>query len=132
STSRSSTTGSGNRLGWATCHLPYSRSDTMKICSLLNPLDSTIANRPHHTQALITQIPKIAVCNRHHSVEQQLCRWLLSSIDRSPSNELTVTQELIAHMLGVRREGITEATGKLLHAGLISYRRGHITVLDRS
>ncbi|MBU1691252.1 MAG: Crp/Fnr family transcriptional regulator [Gammaproteobacteria bacterium] len=85
-----------------------------------------------YTQALITQISQIAVCNRHHSVEQQLCRWLLTSIDRSPSNELIVTQELIGHMLGVRREGITEAAGKLLHAGLISYRRGHITVLDRS
>jgi len=85
-----------------------------------------------YTQALITQVSQTAVCNRHHSVEQQLCRWLLSSLDRSPSNELTVTQELIARMLGVRREGITEAAGKLLHAGLISYRRGHITVLDRS
>jgi len=85
-----------------------------------------------YTQVLITQVSQTAVCNRHHSVEQQLCRWLLSSLDRSPSNELTMTQELIAHMLGVRREGITEAAGKLLHADLISYRRGHITVLDRS
>ena len=84
-----------------------------------------------YTQALITQVSQTAVCNRHHSVEQQLCRWLLSSLDRSPSNELTLTQELIASMLGVRREGITEAAGKLQHAGLISYRRGHITVLDR-
>jgi len=85
-----------------------------------------------YTQALITQTSQTAVCNRHHSVEQQLCRWLLLSLDRSPSNELTMTQELIASMLGVRREGITEAAGKLQHAGFISYRRGHITVLDRS
>ena len=73
-----------------------------------------------------------AVCNRHHSVEQQLCRWLLLTLDRLPSNELTITQELIASMLGVRREGITETAGNLQRAGLISYRRGHITVLDRS
>jgi Mn-dependent DtxR family transcriptional regulator len=73
-----------------------------------------------------------AACNRHHSVEQQLCRWLLLTLDRLPSNELVMTQELVASMLGVRREGITEAAGKLQHAGIISYRRGHITVLDRS
>lgn len=85
-----------------------------------------------YTQALITQISQTAVCNRHHSVEQQLCRWLLLTLDRLPSNELTMTQELIASMLGVRREGITEAAGKLQQAGVISYRRGHITVLDRS
>jgi len=85
-----------------------------------------------YTQALITQISQTAVCNRHHSVEQQLCRWLLSTLDRLPSNELTMTQELIAGMLGVRREGITEAAGHLQQAGFISYRRGHITVLDRS
>ena len=85
-----------------------------------------------YSQALITQISQIAACNRHHSVEQQLCRWLLLSLDRSPSNELTLTQELIASALGVRREGITEAAGKLQRAGFISYRRGHITVLDRS
>ncbi|MBU1691258.1 MAG: Crp/Fnr family transcriptional regulator [Gammaproteobacteria bacterium] len=85
-----------------------------------------------YTQALITQISQTAVCNRHHSVEQQLCRWLLLTIDRLPSNELTMTQELIASMLGVRREGITEIAGNLQRAGLISYRRGHITVLDRS
>ena len=72
-----------------------------------------------------------AVCNRHHSVEQQLCRWLLLSLDRLPSNELTMTQELIANMLGVRREGVTEAAGKLQKLGLINYSRGHITVLDR-
>jgi CRP-like cAMP-binding protein len=84
-----------------------------------------------YTQALLTQMAQTAVCNRHHSVEQQLCRWLLLSLDRLPSNELTMTQELIANMLGVRREGVTEAAGKLQAAGLIDYSRGHITVLDR-
>jgi CRP-like cAMP-binding protein len=72
-----------------------------------------------------------AVCNRHHTVDQQLCRWLLLSLDRLPSNKLAMTQELIANMLGVRREGVTEAAGKLQEAGLIHYTRGHITVLDR-
>jgi len=85
-----------------------------------------------YTQALMTQMSQTAACNRHHSVEQQLCRWLLLTLDRLPSNELTMTQELIAGMLGVRREGITEAAGNLQRAGLISYRRGHITVIDRS
>ena len=84
-----------------------------------------------YTQALITQMAQTAVCNRHHSVEQQLCRWLLLSLDRLPSNELTMTQELIANMLGVRREGVTEAAGHLQDAGLIHYSRGHIAVLDR-
>jgi CRP-like cAMP-binding protein len=84
-----------------------------------------------YTQALITQMAQTAVCNRHHSVEQQLCRWLLLSLDRLPSNELSMTQELIANMLGVRREGVTEAAGKLQAAGLIEYSRGKITVLDR-
>jgi CRP-like cAMP-binding protein len=84
-----------------------------------------------YTQALITQMAQTAVCNRHHSVEQQLCRWLLLSLDRLSSNELTMTQELIANMLGVRREGVTEAAGKLQAAGLIEYSRGKITVLDR-
>ena len=84
-----------------------------------------------YTQALLTQMAQTAVCNRHHSVEQQLCRWLLLSMDRLPSNELTMTQELIANMLGVRREGVTEAAGKLQADGLINYSRGHITVLDR-
>ena len=84
-----------------------------------------------YTQALITQMAQTAVCNRHHSVEQQLCRWLLLSLDRLPSNELTMTQELIANMLGVRREGVTEAAGNLQAAGLIQYSRGKITVLDR-
>ena len=85
-----------------------------------------------YTQALITQMAQTAVCNRHHSVEQQLCRWLLLSLDRLASNELTMTQELIANMLGVHRKGVTEAAGKLQAAGLIHYRRGKITVLDRS
>jgi len=84
-----------------------------------------------YTQALITQMSQTAVCNRHHSVDQQLCRWLLLSLDRLASNELTMTQELIANMLGVRREGVTEAAGKLQDAGLIQYRRGKITVIDR-
>ncbi len=84
-----------------------------------------------YTQALITQMAQTAVCNRHHSLEQQLCRWLLLSLDRLSSNELTMTQELIANMLGVRREGVTEAAGNLQRAGLIRYSRGHIEVLDR-
>jgi CRP-like cAMP-binding protein len=85
-----------------------------------------------YTQALITQMAQTAVCNRHHTVDQQLCRWLLLSLDRLASSELTMTQELIANMLGVRREGVTEAAGKLQDAGLITYRRGKITVLDRA
>jgi CRP-like cAMP-binding protein len=84
-----------------------------------------------YTQALITQMAQTAVCNRHHSVDQQLCRWLLLSLDRLQSNELIMTQELIANMLGVRREGVTEAAGKLQAAGVIHYRRGKITVVDR-
>src|SRR6202790_5829190 len=84
-----------------------------------------------YTQALLTQMAQTAVCNRHHSVDQQLCRWLLLSFDRLSVNQLTMTQELIANMLGVRREGVTEAAGKLQGAGLISYHRGRITVLDR-
>jgi CRP-like cAMP-binding protein len=84
-----------------------------------------------YTQALITQMAQTAVCNRHHSVDQQLCRWLLLSLDRLRSNQLTMTQELIANMLGVRREGVTEAAGKLQELNVISYARGKITVLDR-
>ena len=84
-----------------------------------------------YTQALMTQMAQTAVCNRHHSLEQQLCRWLLLTLDRLPGNELVMTQELCASMLGVRREGITEAAGNLQRAGLISYRRGHIAVTDR-
>ncbi len=85
-----------------------------------------------YTQALITQMAQTAVCNRHHTLEQQLCRWLLLTLDRLPTNELIMTQELVASMLGVRREGITEAAGNLQRAGLISYRRGHIAVTDRA
>jgi CRP-like cAMP-binding protein len=85
-----------------------------------------------YTQALMTQMTQSAVCNRHHSIEQQLCRWLLLTLDRAPSGELVMTQELVASMLGVRREGITEAAGNLQRAGIISYRRGHISVIDRS
>jgi len=85
-----------------------------------------------YTQALITQMSQTAACNRHHSVEQQLCRWLLLTLDRIPSHELIMTQELVASMLGVRREGITETAGMLQRAGVIRYRRGHIAVLQRS
>jgi CRP-like cAMP-binding protein len=84
-----------------------------------------------YTQALITQMAQTAVCNRHHSLDQQLCRWLLLSLDRLQGNELVMTQELIANMLGVRREGVTESALKLQQAGLIRYARGHISVLDR-
>jgi CRP-like cAMP-binding protein len=84
-----------------------------------------------YTQSLLTQMAQTAVCNRHHSVDQQLCRWLLLTIDRLPTPEITTTQELISSMLGVRREGVTEAAGKLQKADVISYRRGHIKVLDR-
>ena len=85
-----------------------------------------------YTQALITQMSQTAVCNRHHSLDQQLCRWLLLSLDRLNSDQLAMTQELIANMLGVRREGVTEAAGNLQQAGLIRYQRGHITVIDRA
>lgn len=84
-----------------------------------------------YTQTLLTQIAQVAVCNRHHLLEQQLCRWLLISLDRLNSSELSITQESIANMLGVRREGVTEAAGKLQQAGLIEYHRGHITILNR-
>jgi len=84
-----------------------------------------------YTQALLTQMAQTAVCNRHHTVDQQLCRWLLLSLDRLPTNQLCMTQELIANMLGVRREGVTEAAGRLQRAGLIDYSRGRIAVLDR-
>jgi len=84
-----------------------------------------------YTRALMTQMAQTAVCNRHHSVEQQLSRWLLLSMERVPSRELTMTHELVASMLGVRRESVTEAAGNLQKAGIISYRRGHISVLDK-
>jgi CRP-like cAMP-binding protein len=85
-----------------------------------------------YTQALMTQVTQTAACNRHHSVEQRLCRWLLLAVDRSGGRELVMTHELVAGMLGVRREGVTEAAGRLQQAGCISYRRGHISVLDRT
>ncbi len=85
-----------------------------------------------YTQALMTQMAQIAVCNRHHALEQQLCRWLLLSLDRLPSNQFTMTHELIANMLGVRREGVTETAGKLQARGIVHFSRGHITVLDRA
>jgi CRP-like cAMP-binding protein len=85
-----------------------------------------------YTQALMAQMTQTAVCNRHHSVEQQLCRWLLVTLDRVPSGQIVMTQELVAGMLGVRREGITEAAGRLQQAGIIRNRRGHITVLERA
>lgn len=85
-----------------------------------------------YTQTLIAQMVQTAVCNRHHSIDQQLCRWLLLSLDRLKTNNLTMTQELIANMLGVRREGVTEAAGKLQKLSVITYKRGHITVTDRS
>jgi len=84
-----------------------------------------------YTQSLITQMSQTAVCNRHHAIDQQLCRWLLLSLDRLKGDQLTMTQELIANMLGVRREGVTEAAGRLQRLGVIEYNRGHITVLDR-
>jgi CRP-like cAMP-binding protein len=84
-----------------------------------------------YTQALVTQMFQTGVCNRHHSIEQQVCRWLLMTLDRMPTNELVITQELVANALGVRREGVTEAAGNLQRAGIISYRRGHISVLKR-
>jgi CRP-like cAMP-binding protein len=85
-----------------------------------------------YTQALLTQMAQTSACNRHHSLDQQFCRWLLLSLDRLPSNELIMTQDLIANMLGVRRQGVTEAAANVERAGLIKYRRGHITVIDRA
>jgi len=114
------TAGSGYRLKGRLMLEEFSRAGPMMRLML------------RYTQALMTQMSQTAVCNRHHSVEQQLCRWLLLTLDRLPSNELTMTQELIAGMLGVRRESITETAVLLQRAGLISYRRGHITVLDRA
>ncbi|MEO8314245.1 MAG: Crp/Fnr family transcriptional regulator [Pseudomonadota bacterium] len=93
---------------------------------------STLRLLMRYTQALIMQMTQNAACNRHHQVEQQLCSWLLATLDRVPSGELIMTQELVASMLGVRREGITEAAGRLQQAGFIRYRRGHISVLERA
>lgn len=112
--------GRGYRLAAATLMEEFNRSGVVMHLLL------------RYTQALITQMSQTAVCNRHHSLDQQLCRWLLLSLDRLHSEELVMTQELIANMLGVRREGVTEAAGRLQKAGLIQYRRGHIVVLDRS
>lgn len=103
-----------------------------KLMQAFNRADAFQRLLLRYTQGLVTQIMQTAACNRHHHVEQQLCRWLLLTLDRLQSRELTMTQELVASMLGVRREGVTEAAGRLQHAGLIRYRRGHITVLDRA
>jgi len=108
------------------------RLDRPFLKSEFNQVDKFQHLLLRYTQALLTQMAQTAVCNRHHSVDQQLCRWLLLSLDRLPSNELVMTQELIANMLGVRREGVTEAAGKLQQAGLIHYSRGRITILDRA
>ncbi|MEQ1812910.1 MAG: Crp/Fnr family transcriptional regulator [Candidatus Nitrotoga sp.] len=118
------TAGNGYRLKTAIIMAEFNRANGYRASVLHNLM-------LRYTQALITQIAQTAACNRHHSIEQQLCRWLLSTLDRLSSDELTMTQELIASMLGVRREAITEAAGNLQRAGLISYRRGHITVLKR-
>ena len=106
------------------------KADTMK--EEFNRAGPVLHLLLRYTQALITQMAQTAVCNRHHTLDQQLCRWLLLSLDRLEGNELVMTQELIANMLGVRREGVTEGALKLQHAGLIRYARGHITVLDRA
>ncbi|MGZ5038942.1 MAG: Crp/Fnr family transcriptional regulator [Usitatibacter sp.] len=112
--------GSAFRLPAALIQEEFRRGGTMQHLMLL------------YTQSLLTQMAQTGVCNRHHSLDQQLCRWLLLSIDRLPDDEITTTQELISSMLGVRREGVTEAAGRLQKAGVISYRRGHIKVLDRA
>ena len=111
-------------------HAYRMKSDLLKV--EFERFGATMHLLLRYTQALITQMAQTAVCNRHHTIDQQLCRWLLLSLDRLPSNEVTMTQELIANMLGVRREGVTEAAGNLQKAHLIDYRRGHITVLDRA
>jgi len=118
------TGGFGYRLKWRYMLDEFNRIGGRRSGALQNLL-------LRYTQALLTQMSQTAVCNRYHSVEQQLCRWLLLTLDRLPTNELTITHELISNMLGVRREGVTETAGNLQRAGLISYRRGHITVLDR-
>ena len=111
--------GDALRLSGQVLKVEFNRSDIMHNLLL------------RYTQALLTQMAQTAVCNRHHSIEQQLCRWLLLSLDRLPNSSLVMTQQLIANMLGVRREGVTESAGKLQEAGLINYRRGKITVLNR-
>ncbi len=112
--------GQAFRLNGSTLRMEFNRSGILQHLLL------------RYTMALLAQMAQTAACNRHHSVDQQLCRWLLLSLDRLPSNELVMTQELIANMLGVRREGVTVAAGKLHKVGLINYSRGHITILDRS
>ena len=112
--------GHAYRLKASVLKMEFARGDELQHLSL------------RYTQALTTQIVQTTVCNRYHSLDQQLCRWLLLSMDRLPGNELTMTQELIADMLGVRREGVTVAAHKLQTAGLIHYSRGHITILDRA
>jgi hypothetical protein len=119
------TAGYGYRLKWSLMLDEFNRVGGRRSGTLQNLL-------MRYSQALITQMSQTAVCNRYHSVEQQLCRWLLLTLDRLPSNELIITHELISNMLGVRRGGITEIAGHLQHEGLISYRRGRITVLDRA
>jgi len=114
------TGGHGYRLDHRTLSLSFDRGGLLQRALLL------------YTQALMTQIAQTAVCYRHHSVEQQLCRWLLSTADRLPEGDLVMTQELVAGLLGVRREGVTEAAGRLRDAGFIRYRRGHISILDRN
>ena len=111
--------GQAFRLNGSTLRMEFNRSTVLQHLLL------------RYTMALLAQMAQTAACNRHHSVDQQLCRWLLLSLDRLPSNELVMTQELIANMLGVRREGVTVAAGKLHKVGLINYSRGHITILDR-
>jgi CRP-like cAMP-binding protein len=113
------TAGSAFRLERARLLQEFGRAGTMQKLLL------------RYAQALMTHMAQTAVCNRHHTVEQQLCRWLLLTLDRLPTNQLVMTQDLVANMLGVRREGITEAAGNLQRSGFISYRRGHISVLDR-
>lgn len=107
------------------------RLDAKRVKEEFNSTGRTMHLLLRYTQALITQMSQTAVCNRHHTLDRQLCRWLLLSLDRLPSNELVMTQELISNMLGVRREGVTEAALKLQKAGLIRYSRGHINMLDR-
>jgi CRP-like cAMP-binding protein len=114
------TAGHGYRLPGALLRAEFNRAGLMQRLLL------------RYTQALLTHMCQTAACNRHHSIEQQLCRWLLLTLDRLPSNELVMTQELVASALGVRRESITQAAGKLQGAGFLRYRRGHIAVLDRS
>ncbi len=108
------------------------RLPARKLMEEFNRYGPTMHLLLRYTQALITQMAQTAVCNRHHTVDQQLCRWLLLALDRLRSSEIVMTQELIAHMLGVRREGVTEAAGRLQSAGLIHYSRGHIRVIDRA